>query len=244
MASVAQKYTKDIYDDLQYRAIWFPSTSISVGSIVQRVDGVYRHIGKATRRLGIAVQEEVYASNPIAFQSRGGVEIKALAEVQSAEVLSTFGNAKAGVLINFNRAGASIVSLTGCRTRRIVDQHELEQQLKDKLDKDWDVKSYGVVTELIEAERGTILVCEDAQGAIGLTAQANLGQVNFNLGEASADLKIVYQKGKIFSQIGATRSTPLFRGVKITQGWFKTVMIGHLDLDDGEENAADPFEPF
>jgi hypothetical protein len=239
MVSIAQKYTKDIYDDLQYRAIWLPSTPISVGSIVESVDGVFRHIGTVTDRLGIPIREEVYASSPISFQSRGGVEIKALADVQSAEVLSAFGNAKAGMLINFTWAGASIVSLTGCCIRRIANQYELEQELKDKADHNWK-KNYGVVTELIEAERGIILVCEDAQGQVGLTAQTNLGQVNFNLGDASADLKIVYQKGKIFSQIGATRIRPLFHGVKMTGGLFRLLAVG--SLGDDEENADDGFE--
>ncbi|MBP1468908.1 hypothetical protein EYB53_024580 [Candidatus Chloroploca sp. M-50] len=251
MTATAQQYTREIQTNLKYHAIWLPGTPIDLGAIGDVQDGVFVPMDNITQALAIPVQPELlpeHGGESILHQSQSGVTYQTKVGGETSALFKWIGAAEAGIAFDFKRQGACVLSLQGCRTRRIANQLALQRELLKRIDYHWKL-SYAVITEVVLAGSGTVLVCEDNQAYIELTAGGAIKNPLADLGRADLNLRIAHSEGTLFSIVGATNFTPLFRAIRVSQGWFNKISVGSLGSEEeinvdamGDDEVAQAFE--
>jgi hypothetical protein len=251
MTATAQQYIREIRTNLKYHAIWLPGTPINLGAIGDVQDGIFVPMDNITQALEIPIQPEpllAHGGESITHQSQSGVSYQTKVGGETSALFKCIGAAAAGIAFDFSRQGAYVLSLQGCRTRRIANQLTLQRELLRRIDYHWKL-SYAVITEVVLAASGTVLVCEDNQAYIELTAGGEIKNPLVDLGRADLGLRIAHTEGKIFSIVGATDFTPLFRAIRVSQGWFNKISVGSLGGDEvinvdaiGDDEVARAFE--
>lgn len=252
MTSTAHQYTGEIRTNLKYHAIWLPGTPLNLGAIGDVQDGIFVPMDNITQALEIPVQPEPlpeHGGETITHQSQSGVSYQMKVGGETSALFKCIGSAEAGIAFGFSRQGACVLSLQECRTRRIANQLTLQRELLKRIDYHWKL-SYAVITEVVLAGSGTVLVCEDNQAYIELTAGGAIKNPLGDLGRADLGLRIAHSEGQIFSLVGATDFTPLFRAIRVSQGWFDRISVGSLggeraaiDIDAmGDDEVARAFE--
>lgn len=231
VTSVAHLYTSEIRRALKHHAVWLPASSVELGTIGEIQDGLFVPLDTITRALKIAVQAEPVAgqaTDSLTYQSTGGVTFQTKASGATSAMFKFIGQAEAGMVVNFSREGACLVSLRGYRTQRIANQLALRRELISRVDDSWK-PSYAIVTEVVLAKSGTILVSEDSSASIEIAATADLTQPVLDIGDAALGLSVAHTSGKLFSVVGASNLTPLFRGIRMTRTWWNRMFeIGAL----------------
>lgn len=238
MTTTAQQYTREIHQALTYHAAWFPSTPIDLGGIGEVQDGIFVPMDTISQALNIAVRPELLPTSggeSIQYQSQAGVTFQTKTSGATSALFKYIGAAEAGLSVGFSRRGACVLSLQGCRTRRIGNQLQLQRDLLKQIDYHWK-PSYAVITEVVLAGSGSVIICEDNQAYLEFSAKGDIANPLADFGKASLGLQVAYSEGHSFSVIGATNFTPLFRAIRITQGWFDRISVGSLG-DDAELNV-------
>jgi len=253
MTATAQQYTREIRNNLKYHAIWLPGTPIDLGVIGDVQDGIFVPMDNITQALAIPVQPEplpAHGGESILHQSQSGVTFQTKVGGSTSTAFKYIGAAEAGISCSFRQQGACVLSLQGCRTRRITNQIELQRELLRRIDYHWK-PSYAVITEVVLVGSGSVLVCEDNQAYIELSANGEIANPLADLGRVELDLRIAHSEGRIFSLVGATNFTPLFRAIRVSQSWFNKISVGALGGEEpeinvdtmGDDEVAQAFEP-
>lgn len=253
MTPAAHQYTSEIRRALDFNATWFPNTQLSLGTVGELDGTVFRPLDNVTRTLGILVEPEVLPPQQganLLYQSQSGVSIQTKASGATSALFKALAEVDAGIGITFNRRGACVLSLLNYRTERIANQVKLRRSLLKRADEEWR-SSYAVITEIVLASSGTVLVCEDDSAYIELSTKGTLTNPLADLGSASLGFQVSHTEGHIFTVVGASNLTPLFRGVRIKRNWLLQREVGSLGGEDGpkdveemsDEEVAQAFEP-
>ncbi|MGW9584477.1 hypothetical protein ACWIGB_15725 [Streptomyces albidoflavus] len=168
--SVSARYTKELRKRFGYSATWVPTLQIELGD-VGRMAG-YRF----ERLSGLAdfgVHFETRPSNTmgtIAYASSGGVEVK-VGGTASAASGPWDVPAGAAMSIRFSHEGAVWFQAEACVAEAIENLLDLETQILSLYDAGEWKDDLVVVTEVIRAEQGTVLISDAGQGGIELRSQ-------------------------------------------------------------------------
>ena len=209
LKGVNARYTKELRERFGYSATWFPTLAVSPGD-VGRMDGYQfeRLCGLADLDVPFAVRVGK-AKGTIKYASSEGVEVSVGGSASAATVpLVTAG---ASVSITFSREGAIWFQAEDCVPDAIEDLFALETAILARhAAGEWD-DDLVVVTEVIRAARGTVIISGANQGGIDLHVDGPAaGAV------AAAGMRIVRSRNIATQVVGHGDLTPLFRakGIK------------------------------
>ena len=229
MESIADQYLNEMHDEFHYFATWAPTETYHIGDILEkRGKNEYEYRSNLTR---IGVDFEVLpdeAKHNFHYQSVGNVSIsqkvtgKVMAGIKGLDI------GDAGLVVQFNKEKAIAFEAAGVQHQKIADLNRLEKDLiLKKKSGDWE-SDWVVVTDLMIADSGTVLISQGKGGTIELRAKADVP--NLSLANIDAKFESAYSEN-MNTQIIATRGlTPLFKisqlssrvffppGLKITKG--------------------------
>ncbi len=116
-----------------------------------------------------------------------------------------------------NVATVSVFEAYGCTTSSIEDQISLGKSIIDMYAKGQWNKDWAVITELVRAESGTILISAARNAKLELSVSASLASAGFNLADASLGLGIEFMSNMHTKTIAEPKQslTPLFKARRL-----------------------------
>ena len=241
-------YTKEIFKNLNYRPTWLPGVPMKLGTVGVIENGAFRPI-TSLENLNIPYDVILDAKqDTLDYNSSTGVMITFKGAGETNEKFEAIGKASAGVLIEFSRRGAIVMQLKGVANHRIADQVSLNKELlrsvvlgnTDQWQRDWVV-----ITEVVQAETGTIVISNTENSKLELQASGSVKPVN--LVDASANLSVAKESQVSTKIIAESGLTPLFRGVRVKRKFlwlFNEVQQASTETPEINEvfGEADPEE--
>ena len=192
--SIAKDYTKEIKRQLNYSAVWLPTTTVSVGDIGEINDYQFKHV-TTLKDQGIpfeTIPESV--SSSIDYYSRNSVAIRFKGAGEAPLVGSSITKADAGVNVKFSKDGAIVFKAIECTAFRIKNLVDLGEVVKTKYkNKDWNPK-WVVVRECITAKKGTILISRGSNSEIDVKAGADVGPQGLSLANLGLNFQVSLKK--------------------------------------------------
>ncbi|MFJ9844359.1 hypothetical protein ACIRYZ_28670 [Kitasatospora sp. NPDC101155] len=203
--SVSARYTKELRERFGYSATWFPTARIRLGDVGRMAGYQFDRLG-GLADFGVRFESRgSEAIGTIEYASAGGVEV-----LVGGAAVATSGSwtapAGATVSITFSREAAVWFQAEDCAVEAIEDLLALEAEILALNDAgDWE-DDLVVVTEVIRAGQGTVLVSGAGQGGIDFSTEAAVPGAT-----GRAGLRVTASRNIGTQVVGHGDLTPLFR---------------------------------
>ena len=222
----SKKYAKELKKQFNYFATWLPGTPLALGDIGVFKKNQFTKIANLSD-FDIAFEVEADESkSTIEHSSKGAVSISAKASGTVSPQGSTLGDVDAGITVEFSKENAILFKANNTTSPSIKDQITLGQQIlalfKDgKWDKDW-----AVITEIVNAESGTILISSSSNSKIELKASGEVEAANLDIADADLGLTVTFSKDLSTNIVAEESLTPLFKASKVKGRIFGPPVFG------------------
>lgn len=239
MAQIHHLYTKEIYDNLQYRPTWLPGTPLSLGTVGLIEDGIFRPVTSLDQlKIPFTAMLDVERDS-IDYSSKSGVSISFKGAGEANPKFEAITKASAGALIEFSRSGAILLQLRGVANHRIADQPALYKELLRSVvigdENQWQ-RNWVAITEVVRAESATIVISNSANSKLELKASGSVAPTS--LVDVSADLSVARESQVSTKVIAESGLTPLYRGVRVKKGFlwlFDEVQTASSDTPEADD---------
>ena len=237
MAKAWDQYTKEMFEKFGYMATWTPGVQLELGDVGFIKDRLFTRT-TSLQNLGINFKvREDKTEETQKHASSGSVSIVFKAAGKAPALGSVLTQAEAGFTIDFKKNKATVYEAAGCVAPMIDDlvavgKRILELYQKGEWNKDWVV-----VTELVQARSGTVLISNSSSAKVELSAKGTVVGMP-SLADLSAEFQLAFSKDMTTVLISQTGLTPLFkaRGVK-SNGPIGP--LGFANVISGNRNALD-----
>lgn len=239
MARIHKLYSKEIYNNLNYRTTWLPGAPIKLGAVGFIEDGLF-HTITTLKNLGLSFDEVVDKDkDSIDYSSSSGVSITFKAAGEANQKFKALADASAGALIEFSRSGALVLQLRGVAIHRIADQPKLYKELlrsivigdEDKWQRDWVA-----ITEVVQADHATIIISDSSNSKLELKASGSVAPTS--LVDLSGNFSVAGESQVSTKLIASSGLTPLYRGVRVKKKFlwlFDEVQPASSDTPEADE---------
>lgn len=215
-------YTKSILENLGYFATWMPGAGLALGDYGVLSGAALEYRGRL-------------ADLHIAFNDRIDPSPRDLSHAVNSEVKfgSSLGAGTSGQLppasgsveVSFSSEGAYLFQAQGCQEQTIADQTDLEHQLRAAYDAgDWK-REWVVVTEIVKAERATVLISNSEKAEVKLSVQGDLPAGAVSLAGGRAHLAVAGQSGDVTKVLAEAGLTLLYRLARLRRRWLSTQTV-------------------
>lgn len=210
---VSKKYTQELRRQFGYFATWLPSAPLKLGDVGVLHKSEFTKI-TSLQELGVEFKEEADTSKAdIEHNSKGAVSISKSADAKSEN--SPLGNASVSISIEFSKENAILFKANGTSSPRIANQFKIGKDIKKLYQAgEWD-KNWIVVTEVVNAESGTILISSSANGKIELKASGKINAAEIDIADANMGLNTTFSKDLSTKIIAQDKLTPLFKASRL-----------------------------
>jgi len=216
MANPAKTYVKSIAKKSRYRAIWLPGIPLQLGDYGVLEEGYFfRRLGNI-RTIGdggisFAIRPDETKDAFLSYGSDRGVTCRT---ELAGDVPLSKGQVTTKVTYEFSSKDAYIFELRDVEYTSIEDIAKVGQAIMGLFAQRenspiWE-KDYYVITELVTAASGTILVSNSSNGKLGLTVKGNFLK-DLDIADATLGLSITYTQDMEVKSIAESGLTPLFR---------------------------------
>lgn len=218
MARVKRQYIKEIKNQQGYHVAWHPGVPLALGDIgTFDSDGGFRHHSNVKNlKIGFDVISDKTGSD-INYESSSGVETIVTTHGRVPDCGSVLQQGEAGVMVKFSKAGSILLKTKNARHDMIKDCIKLENDIKKLFLRNKWKKEWFVITELVRADSGTVLISNSADSVIELKANADVKAVSIDIADASFKFSVGQKKNLSCEVIAKEGITPLFRVKKYTR---------------------------
>jgi hypothetical protein len=120
-------------------------------------------------------------------------------------------NLDAGIIVEFSKEHSTLFKANNTTSPSIQDSIKLgDTILKLYKEGKWN-KNWVIVTELVEAERATIIISNKSNSKIELKANANIDAPTFDIADAEFKFSTQFSSGLETKIVSAEGLTPLFK---------------------------------
>jgi hypothetical protein len=230
MASPHKQYTKELYNQFTYLAMWLPSVPIKLGDVGIFNKGRFERITRL-RNLGLSFEiRQDKTPSQVSYATEGAVSLSFKAEGEAPPPVSQLTAAQAGFLIEMTRANATLFQALETYSPSIEDQVTLGKQILELYKTgEWDLK-YFVVTEILEARSATILISSSVNARVELSATGKINPGMIDLADIHAGLRLEHSRNMNTQIIATAGLTPLFKARSVK----KRFGLGNAFFRDSE----------
>jgi len=211
----SKNYSNELYQQFRYLATWLPGTPLALGDIGVLKNNEFTKISNLSNE-GIKFDElKDETKSDIDYSSKGAVSITTKASGVLAPQSSVLGEVDAGITVEFSKENAILFKANETLSPSIKDQITLGKEiLKRFKDGKWD-KDWAVITELVVAKSGTILISSSSSGKIELKAKGKVEAAKLDIADAGLGFELSFSKDLATKIIAQESITPLFKASKI-----------------------------
>jgi hypothetical protein len=218
MAAAYEQYCKEMFQKFGYLATWTPGVQLQLGDIgiVDKWQFTrLTNLADLDPAIGFQVRDDT-SKEVQKHASSGSTSVTFKAAGKAPQVGSVLSQAEAGFTVEFKRSFSTVYEAVGCVTPSIKDQATLGQEILNRYRKGKWNKEWVVITELVTADSATVLISQNSNSKIELSASGAVAAGSISLADASAGLQVAFARDMATSIICQSGLTPLFkaRGVK------------------------------
>jgi hypothetical protein len=235
----ADVYTREIRESLRYSATWPPLKEVRLGD----VGLLHRHeytLVTTAEKLGISFETRTSrAQGMFEHLTADRVRIKPHAKAQAPAAIAPAVDVGAAVDVVFATAGAVLFrtsddcTVTEIEDRVAVGKNVLELRGRGEWEHDWVV-----VTEVVHADRTTVLIASGDDASATIAAKAKIGVGPAALVDAGAGLEVVDYENVTTRILARTGLTPLFNAFAVRKRPLGKGRFGPLRTTEIEEFGA------
>jgi hypothetical protein len=204
-------YTRELHRSFGYFAAWHPGVQLKLGDVGPIEGNVFtRETSLKDKGIAFIVRRDP-SKDSLDYASAGSVSIRFKAAGEPSLPGSVLELGQAGATIQFGDKVGVVFQALGCSTFSIEDQESLGKEILELWRSGQWNKTYSIITELIKAESGSVIISSGQAGKLELKAGAKVSAAGFKLADASLDLGIVSESNVQTKIICGTGMTPLFR---------------------------------
>lgn len=234
--SVNQTYTRELKENLNYTATWFPNVRLELGhvGVLSKHEFIYR---TSLEKLKIPFEATKRgAKATYSHTSSNSVKRDIKLAGQAPLVGSTLADVDAGITFSFGAQHGIVFLASDCTVRMIADQEPLKQAILDAFRAGKWERDYVVVTELVEAGATTIIVSEGSSGRYELKAKAGLVPT-IDAINVEGNFASVHESQIGFRCLAEKGMTPLFRCLGVRTGFFRDDVVTRDAIVPGSDPA-------
>ncbi len=219
----ANFYSKTLRKKYNFFGNWEPGAPIELGDIGVLDKYTFTRLGHLSHE---GIDFETITDNKmgdLSFQSEKGINVLQKASGEVSPKASTWLDASAGYVIEFTSDNAILFQAKETLTHSIDNQialaREIEARFNSKEESTWK-KSWVVVTQIVTAKKGTVIVSQDSNGKLELKAKGDAGWDSFDLVDLDGKFELNKSQFSGFLFEANEEFTPLFKLSGIRKGWF------------------------
>jgi len=218
MKSAQKQYTDEIRNRFGgYYATWTPDVPLKLGDVGILEKNVFTRMDNLNN-LGLPFEIiKDHTKAPLEYSSKNSVKLTNKIAGDVAPQGSTFKISDAGIIVEFLREKAVLFKLNNVTSSCIDKRFALDGEILKKYNNNQWKKEWVVITELKEAESGTIIISNSKDTKIELKANANIGITDLDIAGASFNFSVQNPKNMDMQIIAQEGLTPLFRLMGITK---------------------------
>lgn len=242
--SVFKSYTKAMHKEYGTRATWLPGTKISIGDVGVLHDGKF--VPQSSLK-DLGIDFEVIEEFPMDYDyvSSQGVNIHKKLAGQAAPVqTSALGQADAGLVVEFKKEGAIVFSAKNGRKYRLKNSLQIGMEIEKRYEAGQWKKEWLIVSEVIIADNGTILISQSSNVNVELKAKGQLGAGDLKLSNLDLDFASQVDASKAITVKADQGLTPLYNLSGIRAGWFSKGKFVPKSADGRPPEGAEPADVF
>ncbi|MEV6286244.1 hypothetical protein [Kribbella sp. NPDC051770] len=227
MPTAEEAYTESMFGQFSYLANWLPGTPLKLGliGVLQGKTFVPKSpIGTFGVRFGTT--SEPGPQQSLQFQSSSEIKVDVKVAGEVSKLVPALPEAQAGAAVSFGASSGVVFHARGITISRVSDVIGLEAAIWDLWDRGIWNPDWVVITELVKADRTTVLISEGRYGKVELGVSAAVPAGPVDLGDLTGDLSVVSSYGMHTQLIGEGGLSPLFRAVRIKKSLFGTKITG------------------
>jgi hypothetical protein len=216
MGKAWDQYTKEMFEKFGYLATWTPGVQLELGDVGIIKDRLFTR-NTSLKNLGIAfTTREDKTEEKQEHYSAGNVSLTIKAAGTAPALGSVLTQAEAGITLEFKKSKSTAYQAVGCVAPMIDDQVALGKTILELFQQGKWNKDWVVVTELVQAKSGTVLISNSSSSKIELSAKGTLtGGAPTGIADVSAQLQLAFSKDMMTSLISQNGLTPLFKAKAI-----------------------------
>lgn len=236
-----RQYTTEIHDALGYWATWLPGNPLELGQC-----GPIRHRvfdpqdSLANFKIEFETEKGGEPSN-IQYVSEGGVSYTVQAAADNQRI-PEIPQGKAGIKLRFSRDNAIVFVATQARHHRIAGTNRLAKTIYDRISVGEFPPQYAVVTEVVVADSGTIVISSGSGAELAMSAEADLTAGLLDLASGGLGFSRVSSQDLRTEIIAKESLTPLFKLVGLKRNgrfiWSKED-VSRLGFEDIDRDSLD-----
>jgi hypothetical protein len=219
MASPVRLYQREIHANMGYFATWLPGDPIAIGDAGVLLDGRFRKMS-SLKDLGISFDiEEAGTGQDVQYTSTKGTTVTVIGGAMVPAV------AQGEINVEFSQTGAFVFHATGLRLRQFRNRTAVAKSVVSAYEANHWNREWLLIEAVHTADRATIIVSEDGNAGITLTATVNGTQLGASLADPKVGLTAKAVHGRLIQILGQSTVWPLYSCLKIKYPLFgKTIM--------------------
>ncbi|MGH4013827.1 MAG: hypothetical protein ACRDSL_07815 [Pseudonocardiaceae bacterium] len=166
-----------------------------------------------------AVAEEV--RDELVYDSNGKAAVSIKLSGQADVAFGALAPADAGAKVSFGKEATVFVALAGLRQTRIDSIPDLSVKIIEEYWKGWWQPEYVVITHLVEAQAGTILLAAEQDSSVELRARADIGESRLHAVQLATSVQIAHSKGLGYQLVCQDALTPFSRAFALKKSFWK-----------------------
>jgi hypothetical protein len=224
MTTISEQYMNELHKQFQFFATWTPDTPLNIGDIGQLKNNQFTYLSSLeNEKIPFSVRKDPSKSG-LNYTSSSNIKITTKLTGDAGIPSLKLSVADAGMTVEFGSQKGIVFQADGVEHQMINDVNKLDQAIKKKYSaKDW-AEDWVVISDLMVADSGTVLISRGKNAAISLKAKANVP--NLSLANINANFDVAYQAGMNTNIVCKSGLTPLFKLRGISKSIFSGTIVG------------------
>lgn len=212
-----------------YWVTWHPSSRRALGDVGTVGPSGLVPIAELPGPVAVPSGPGPAGRDSLTWYTAGAVDVTYGGTAQAAEPTGALAGAHGRALVRFTRKNALLVVYRGLSESRLTDQPRLARELLTRYwTGDWDA-SWCVVSHLVTAASGTVLMAADKGATAELAAGASLAAGPASLADLAAEVR-VHRSSALRCELVGRRMTPFYRVLRLRRRFLRGIEVSYGDV--------------
>lgn len=157
----------------------------------------------------------------LVYDSNGHASVSFATSAHSESPVGLLSSTEASVTVSFGKDATAFIALAGIREIRIDSIPSLATKIMEEYWKGWWQPEYVVITHIVEARSGTILLAAEQGSSVELHASTAVEPVSLRLADLASGFQVARSRGLGYQLVCQDALTPLSRALSIRKSFWR-----------------------
>jgi hypothetical protein len=221
-----------------YWITWQPNTRLQLGDVGALINNQLIIVDNLAAR-GIKFSTVVAnVRDELVYDSNGHASVSMKLAGQIDPVFAALTLAEAGAKVSFGTDASVFVALVGVRETRMASVPDLTAEIVAQYWKGWWQPEYVVITHLVQARAGTILVAAEQGSSVEFRARSGVGVDQLRLADLATSVQVAHSRGLGYQLVCHDTLTPFSHAIGLKRSFLNELRTHYPR--QAFESASDP----